>query len=508
MPSEFSFICFFVIVSLAYVAVLRLVKSTARQPSLPPGPKGIPFVGNIDIPGEYQWLYFSRLRQQYGDIVSLKVFGRLLIMISTRPLMHEIAIKRHENYADRPYFYSFEAAGWDKATALANGPAWKDHRRYMNRLFGTRQLMQRFYGVEMKEVRKFMRNILKDAEDLDHHTRHFAGAVILQMAYGFKAQEGTDPFIEKVDEAMAQFSDLLKLGTFMVDFLPWLRYLPDWLPGMGWKKTLQHYYQTTQEMKTVPFDTVERQLKAGNAAHSYVADLLGSEDFVPKQKEAIKDSASSLYAGGADTSVSQIHGFFLIMMIEQDVQGKAQAEIDEVVGRDRLPEYADRDRLPYVEAIVKEITRFHTVIPGGGSRHVMKDDILEGYFIPKGSVIMNNLWEMCHDPNMYPDPFKFKPERFLGAQPEFNPRDISFGFGRRVCPGQLMADATTWLCCVMTLALFDIKPTKGSPTEFSFAEGGSFTGDPISRPSPFKADIRPRSAKAEALIRSIDFEAD
>lgn len=66
-------------------------------------------------------------------------------------------------------------------------------------------------------------------------------------------------------------------------------------------------------------------------------------------------------------STAQIHGFFLIMMLEQDVQRKAQAEIDAVVGRDRLPEYADRDKLPYVEAIAKEFTRLHTVIPCGTS---------------------------------------------------------------------------------------------------------------------------------------------
>ena len=63
--------------------------------------------------------------------------------------------------------------------------------------------------------------------------------------------------------------------------------------------------------------------------------------------------------------MSQIHGFFLVMMLKPDVQRKAQAEIDRVIGPDRLPGFSDRDNLPYVEAVLKELTRFHTVIPGG-----------------------------------------------------------------------------------------------------------------------------------------------
>ena len=88
----------------------------------------------------------------------------------------------------------------------------------------------------------------------------FAGSTILKVVYGYTAREGKDSFIEKVDESMAQFSELLKFGTYFVDFFPCLRFVPEWFPGGGWKKTLRHHRQTMQEMSTIPFEMVKERM--------------------------------------------------------------------------------------------------------------------------------------------------------------------------------------------------------------------------------------------------------
>lgn len=74
------------------------------------------------------------------------------------------------------------------------------------------------------------------------------------------------------------------------------------------------------------------------------------------------------------------------------VQQKAQIEIDRVVGSDRLPQFEDRDELPYVNALVKEILRWHPVVPVNIAHVSSEDDICEGYTIPKGSSVLANLW--------------------------------------------------------------------------------------------------------------------
>lgn len=106
---------------------------------------------------------------------------------------------------------------------------------------------------------------------------------------------------------------------------------------------------------------------------------------------------------------------------------------------------------------------------------------------------------MLHDPEVYPEPFVFDPERHLGSKPQRDPRKICFGFGRRICPGMYLADASLFSCVVMSLACFDIQKaldSNGTP----ITPVHENTDGIISYPQPFQCSIKPRSEKALALI--------
>jgi cytochrome P450 len=96
--------------------------------------------------------------------------------------------------------------------------------------------------------------------------------------------------------------------------------------------------------------------------------MLDNDAQLPPEKselDIIKDSTSTVYLGGADTTVSSVISFFLAMLVYPDVQRKAQAEIDQVLGKDRLPEIDDAPHLPYVQAVVNECLRWLPVTPIG-----------------------------------------------------------------------------------------------------------------------------------------------
>lgn len=99
------------------------------------------------------------------------------------------------------------------------------------------------------------------------------------------------------------------------------------------------------------------------------------------------------------------------------------------------------------------------------------DDVYDGYFIPAKTTIIPNVWAMMHDENVYPNPDKFDPDRFIegtGKTPQRDPREIAFGFGRRVCPGQHIAESSMWIQMATTLATLDISKAtdeKGRPIE-------------------------------------------
>ena len=195
------------------------------------------------------------------------------------------------------------------------------------------------------------------------------------------------------------------------------------------------------------------------------------------------------------------------MMVFPEVQKRAQEEIDRVIGQQRLPTAADREKLPYVDAIVKEVLRWHPVAPMGLPHTSTEEDLCEGYLLPKGGMIFANVWHFTHDPNVYHDPMSFKPERFLsvaGSEAEPDPDKYVFGFGRRICPGRVLADNTLYLSIAQSLAVFSISKPVDSKTGKKLEPVVAFEPGVISKPAAYQCNIEPRSSQHEALVRSVE----
>ena len=151
------------------------------------------------------------------------------------------------------------------------------------------------------------------------------------------------------------------------------------------------------------------------------------------------------------------------MMMYPDVQSHAQHEVDEIIAKQhRLPNVLDRGYMPYLEAVLKEVLRWAPPSPMGLFHYTTRDDEYKGYFIPKKTTVIANIWEMLHDPQEYPEPFKFSPDRFYNAdgsapvEVQRNPLELAFGFGRRICPGQHVAEATIFMQMVTFLSVLNV----------------------------------------------------
>jgi cytochrome P450 len=123
------------------------------------------------------------------------------------------------------------------------------------------------------------------------------------------------------------------------------------------------------------------------------------------------------------------------MVLHPKVMKKAQEELDRVVGKGQLPNFSDRGDLPYIDAVVKEVLRWNPIFPMALLNRVTQDDVYRGYLIPAGATVIQNIWAVCRDPSIYPDPETFNPDRFLKdgkINPlVFNPENRIFGAGRR-----------------------------------------------------------------------------
>jgi len=304
---------------------------------------------------------------------------------------------------------------------------------------------------------------------------------------------------------MEQFSAASVPGKWAVDMLPFLEHLPDWLPGTGFKRTARLWKQTMTDVAGLPYDFAKNRIGESGRT-SFVSKSIEQarreDSFGPEDEHAIKWSAASMYAGGADTSVSTMAAFFLAMSMFPAVQRKAQEEIDRVIGSGRLPKPSDRERLPYVNAVVEEAQRWHPIAPMGLPHAADEDDAINGFRIPKGALLVPAIWWFTRDPQVYHDPEAFKPERFLPPYSEPLATHVTFGFGRRVCPGRVLADASLFLTFAQSLAAFDIrKVLDGS--------GGvvepihTFNSGIVSHPGAFEVQVLPRSVQVADLVKAV-----
>jgi len=491
---------------LGCAAIVRLARWMSR-PSLPPGPKGYPLVGNLfDLPPTHLWEKLGAWGSQYGDFLYVSALGQEMIILNSTKAAEDLLEKRSAKYSDRPVVMMCgEIVGWNQSLALTQyGTRFRETRKYMNKLIGTRASAEKFAPLQQKETAKFLVRVLADPSSLVKQIRKTTGAIILMISHGYSVNEHDDPFVDVVEAAVNGFSECLEPGAFLVDMIPLLRYVPDWLPGAGWKAKAKRYRKLLDDMADIPHQLVKDQMVAGTAIPSFTSELLSSNKLTAEAEYTIKWSAASLYSGGADTVVSSISSFYLLMVLHPEVQRKAQEEIDRVVGNDRFPTFADQSSLPYVDALVKEVFRCHPVAPLGVPHVATEDDSYKGHFIPKGSLILTNIWQILHDPEFYSKPSELNPERFLGDNPEPDPRETVFGFGRRICPGLNLAQTSVWLTCAMSLAVFDIgkyvdESGNVVEPEIKYSDGT------ISHPAPFKCTIKPRSEKSAALVASVEF---
>ncbi|KAI0734030.1 cytochrome P450 [Fomitopsis betulina] len=213
----------------------------------------------------------------------------------------------------------------------------------------------------------------------------------------------------------------------------------------------------------------------------------------PRRYQALDLALEAAWSTFSPSSLTPLIIFILEMTLHPEVLKMAQDEISCVVGDSRLPDFADRPQLLYIECILRELHLYF-----------IEDDMYRGYHIPKGATVISNIWAMMRDTDHYADPDVFRPERFfeIAQDSEFvtwDPKKLVFSFGRRVCPGAPLADNSVWLAISRVIATLDIRKARDET-------GAEITPNPVLRsgtvthPEPFLCDIRPPSEKARQLI--------
>ncbi|GAB1526973.1 hypothetical protein RhiTH_010147 [Rhizoctonia solani] len=402
-----------------------------------------------------------------GDVITTTTPLETFITVNTIELATELLEKHASATANRPKNVMIhDLLGWSEGVAFRKHDEWhKKQRRLM--ASALHHTAARSYELQHhNSTLELLRRISRDQTSFQKHVSAAVGDFILRLAYGYTpGQDDTLAMVHRAFSYMAKAS----VQYFLVNDFPFLKYLPAWFPGGGFQAFAKEGKESRVMYASSSFEMVFEQVRTGRTeAPSYVSQLLeakGGANITDTDIELIKWTAASLFAGGSTTTVGLVWSFILMVSLHPEAAKLAQAEIDTIIGRERLPELKDRENMPYTDALIQEVIRLCPVaplvlIPIEGLPHTATEDIQLGdHHIPKNATINANIWAMLRDPKHYSSAHTFDPSRYLKPIPDPDPRKYSFGFGRRVCPGHHVANNATWIMCTGILSVFDLQPS-------------------------------------------------
>ncbi|KAG1824521.1 cytochrome P450 [Suillus subaureus] len=412
----------------SHVSSRSIRTASSHRKNLPPGPTPIPFLGNVfDIKADAPWVSYATMQKTYGDTIYTRALNMKIIVLNSEEVADELLEKRSRVYSDRPYIVTSDLFGWEWATPIARyGERFRIHRRLYHQVFRSEAALT-YCRRQLQKAYEMLTLILHDPAHYGGHFEVFVASVVLSVTYDYDIASHDDVVLNAAKRA----KKAALFGAF-----PLLKKLPSWIPGLGLKDAnLSRQY--VKDMLDFPYNHAN-----GSAQASMVSDALEryhiSEDTDnPEMVTEIKASAATAYAGGCSqypvTTAASLLTFTLAMMNNPKVQERAQAEIDKVVGLDRLPNFDDLPALPYNPFTPLAVPHSNT-----------EDDFYRGYFIPKGA-------------------------QLSAAKPLFGTLNDDtvpcvFGFGRRRHPGRHVGDASLWSAIACILGHFHDQETYRAKT--------------------------------------------
>ncbi|KAK0727740.1 cytochrome P450 [Lasiosphaeria miniovina] len=482
-----------VALSAYYATRLSHIRKRWAAP-LPPGPPGEFLLGHYRlVPAEAAFKKYAEWAHEYkSDVLFFQALGTKWIVLNSLKSAVELLDRRGSDYADRPRFVMFEEMGWSPTlTWLRWGPKSRLHRKVLQPPFAKSRLGQ-YKPLQRKEALVCCKAMIDRPPSWVSSVRQFAVAIVLNIAYGLDVDGPTSPWVRLAEDTSNAIGKAGAPSSSLMDRIPATRYLPDWLPFMEMLRYAHLWRSTIESITALPFEASQKAMASKPDTRIFTHNRLALYNQNVKHGmanefdlEDIKGAAATVLIAGNDTR-------------------KAQEEIDRVVGGDRLPTFDDIPNLPYLNLILQETYRMNPLSPLGIPHASTADDIYEDMFIPKGTIVYQNIWAMHHDESVYADPFRFWPERYLPKEAGGNGEPFpigNFGFGRRICIGRDLAENSLLILLATMLATLDIEwplGPSGKPT--SFEPEWSFMGQAIVL--PFRTVITARSEKAKQLLNS------
>ncbi|GAA0159402.1 oxygenase [Lithospermum erythrorhizon] len=475
------------IILVSYVLILVLFKwqhnvnNMSRNP-LPPGPKSWPIVGSLiqtytNRPIS-QWIH-KTMEEMNTEILCIRLGNVHVISVTSPEISCEILKKQDTLFSSRPLCNStfLPSSGFRTAIFAPLGDQWKKMRRIISSEIVSPKKLEWLHASRVEEADHMVTYILNKFKNLTSSTscivnvrmvtRHYCANIMRKMHFnkrffGSGLQDG-GPGEEEMEHVDAIFTLLDHVYAFdIADYLPCLGFLDIF----GHNKIIKKAVDSIRKYQDKIIDERILMWELGSRIEEEdILDVLillkdkeGRSALTP---EEIKAQCLELMLAGVDNPSNAFEWALAEMLNQPNILTKATKELDKIVGRQRLVQESDIPHLNYIMACAKEAFRLHPIsyfIPP----HVPTDDvIIDGYFIPKGSHVLISRYGLGRNPRVWTDPLRFDPDRHLmddGSCVNLIDSEmhmLSFGMGRRGCPGMKLGSTMTCMLFARLLQTFD-----------------------------------------------------
>ncbi|XP_042479388.1 cytochrome P450 81Q32-like [Macadamia integrifolia] len=478
----------------------------SKKKNLPPsGHLCLPIIGHLYLLKKPLHRTLARVSAQYGPILLLKFGSRRILHVSSPAAAEECFTTNDIVFANRPHFLlgKYMAFNHTTLTVAPYGQHWRNLRRLTTlEIFSTSRL-EMFSTIRTNEVRSLLRRILivagNSSKMVEMKSLLFELTLNnMMMMIAGKRYYGDD--LGDLDKAR-QFHELIEEfikaagASNVVDFLPFLR----WVGFNGLEKKLVRL-QGKRDQFMQKLIEEHRMARTQSKDEKVLLDvMLSLQETDPNYytDEIIIGLIQVLITAGNDSAAGTMEWVMSLLLNHPEVLKKAQAEIDAIVGQGRLLNESDLANLPYLHCIINETLRMYPAGPLLAPHESSEECIVGGFTIPRGTMLLVNMWAIQNDPKLWEEPTKFMPERMEGIGVT-SVRDgyklMPFGSGRRSCPGEGLALRVVGLTLGSLIQCFEWERVDEELIDMT--EGPGLT---LSKAKPLEAKCKPRPAMLSFL---------
>ncbi|KAL4229507.1 hypothetical protein ACF0H5_012547 [Mactra antiquata] len=459
------------------VAVLVYWFIQKMKYNYPPGPPGLPLLGNATQMSAdrlheqvYEW------SKKYGPVITLRAGQTASVFVNDIESALEVLVKKSNDFASRKPSTSMQVFSYNGKDIIFGeySPTWKLQRRLsvkaLRHYMQADALNERVTDA-VSEAFKVIDNIKGEFDPMGY-MNFIVTHILSGLCFGGKYSYG-DRDMTFVTKKLDELAVAMGKG-FIEDFFPIIK---KFYKTKNFRDLEDIIRELIGEFLTRKYMEAKKTFNKDKMRHFCDNLILARQeleeeghDMTTVTQDHFLQTFGDIFLAGIDTSRFTLTWCINYMIAFPDIQKKVQEEIDRVVGKERMPQIDDRPNLVYTEAVLHEVMRMSSVAPLGVPHMTTRDTEIAGYKIPSGTEVVINHYALHHEPTAWREVDRFIPERYLDEDGKLGPKPqnwLPFSAGTRVCLGEFVAKPELHLIFACLMQRYNWKMVSGKCADLS-----------------------------------------